>query len=191
MKMWKMAMAAVLVGTMVVAGVGCGGGDTTVNNPSTSGGGSGGGGSTSTSSQSWAIKDGVYRLYGSNTVTQAQVENASIQNIPAHPINESDWTLIGEASTSYDFDVYSSYKWIMITWSGNPMFYFDSANDGMSDKLVEWTVTNGLTNYENFYQHDGKYASTTGPGFVAANYSPVIDPIKKRGKITVYMTKTP
>ncbi|MBC8486820.1 MAG: hypothetical protein H8D45_12365 [Bacteroidetes bacterium] len=156
----------------------------------------------------WCVDINYYKFYGSNSYEPGP--NFPYESDGIWDMQESDWCYIGQGNSTNEFEVTTSYSWVMITWSGKTSYYFDAITDEVANVPFgsggyTW-VTKGLDNYlintensepSNFKGNpDGIYVITTKIGFSAMTFpssdsSISIDPVSGKGKIKIFMTLNP
>lgn len=163
-----------------------------------------------TPSLPWYAKNGVYKVYGTNTfVAPTCSYTGDNYALP----QEADWVFIGESNTTATFQTNSTYKSIMIGWSGTPTLYFDALVDQNSGQAWGFDSTQYLNNGECWFTTymenyavntseawpsnftgvpDGNYSFGVGTniGFSLTPFSTTVNPGTGKGSITVYATTT-
>jgi hypothetical protein len=159
-------------------------------------GGGGGGGSNGRppAITSWNVKANVYQLYGSNTF-------AGISGTTTYwGLSQSDWTYLGEGTATKTFPTTGSYKYFLITWSGTPVFYFDSIHDDIngayvsplsafSENIEDYPITTPSPGATNIWTFDSKYSVTLGEGAFLFQYTNILS--GGNGSMTIRVTTTP
>ena len=114
------------------------------------------------------VKNGLYRVFGSNSFDTVQCQSAGLDDIDWG----ASWELIGEGNSTQIFNTDKSYSAILIIWGKEPVFYFDSFEDLVGETAFVddadycWS-TSGLFSTDFFQSYPDGICARTGewPGY--------------------------